>query len=76
MSDCDPFDGKFKSIRYEAKRIPVVGDDLIAQHIDLLVAALQAVVLGACRGATRAGLLFLQDFTHYVCVMWSKICFL
>lgn len=69
MSDCGPFDCKFKSIIYEARRIPVVGDDLIAEHIDLLVAALQAIVLGACRGATGAGLLLLQDFTHDVCVI-------
>lgn len=45
-------------------RIPVVGDDLIAQHIDLLVAALEAAVLSTGRGAPRAGLLLLQNFTH------------
>lgn len=48
----------------QAFRIPVIGDDLVAQNVDLLATALQAVVLGPGLGDAGAVLLLLQDFAH------------
>lgn len=44
--------------------IPVLGDDGVAQHIDLLVTTLEAVVLRLGLGYAGAGLLFLQNLSH------------
>lgn len=49
------------------RHLPVLSNDGVTQHINLLVAALETVVLGLGLGQARPVLLLLQNFTHGVC---------
>lgn len=46
--------------------IPVLGDNGVAQDINLLVTTLEPAVLRPCLGKARAVLFLLQDLAHIV----------